>query len=301
MDNNLKVSTVGKPRVNLMLYFNSRENAIEFNYPWIMPISAKLVFSDDSNYTFYFNKNYLRFSNIVAEGWELIDIFRSLLLVALIKAGMYMVHGAAISLGQEGILIPSFGNTGKTTTSWMLAKRGAGFLTDEFAILDSEGNCFGFPCSSLVSSGLIRMVGLRLTKRQGLSLRLNNLKSKILSSRFAFGGVKLYPDHFFQTRDSAVITRVVFIQNGLDGFHKIGPDEALSKLNAVQDYELNWQSNPYVIAHSFFNPSFKKQEIFSKEQKILQTLVSRIKDAYVVSSSDSMHFEIIEKIMETKN
>src|SRR6266571_6293126 len=118
LDTNLRIPTEGKPNVNLMLYHNAQDNSIEFSYPWIRPVVAKLVFSrDNSNYTFSFNKNYLRFSKIVAEGWELIDVFRSLLQISLLSTGMYMVHGAAISFGQEGVLIPSFGNTGKTTAA----------------------------------------------------------------------------------------------------------------------------------------------------------------------------------------
>jgi hypothetical protein len=283
-----------------MLHWNSQDNSIEFSYPWIAPIAAKLVFADDSSeYALSFNKNYLRFSKIVAEGWELIDIFRSLLQLSLIKTGMYMIHGAAISLGEEGILIPSFGNTGKTTTSWMLARRGAGFVTDEFAILDSEGRCFGFPCSSLVSAGLVKTAGLQLTKRQSLSLRMRDTRSRILSTRFAPGGVKLYPDQILQVWDRVMITRLAFIQNGLDDAHQIEPNEAYTLLRAVQDYEMNWRSNPYIIARSFFRPSFNPREISTMEETILKRLTSRVRGAYLVSSSKGLHYETIEKIPQT--
>jgi len=300
LDNSLKVSTRGKPSINLMLRWNSQDDSIEFSYPWIAPIAAKLVFSDDtSEYTFTFNKNYLRFSKIVAEGWELIDIFRSILQLALIERGMYMVHGAAVSLGEEGILIPSFGNTGKTTTAWMLAGRGAGFVTDEFAILDSECRCFGFPCSSLVSAGLVKSAGLRLTKKQTLSLRARDARSKILSTRFAPGGVKLYPDDNFKTCDRVAITRLAFIQNGVDDLHQIEAERAYTLLRAIQDYELNWRSNPYIIARSFFRPSFNPTEISAREEKIMKLLISQVRGSYLVSSSKGLHYQTIEEIPET--
>jgi uncharacterized protein YbaR (Trm112 family) len=280
-----------------MLHFNAQDDSIDFSYPWIAPIAAKLSFSNStSEYTFSFNKNYLRFSNVVAEGWELIDIFRSLLQLSLIEAGMYMVHGAAIGLGDEGILVPSFGNTGKTTTAWMLAKRGAGFVTDEFAILDSRGRCFGFPCSSLVSSGLVKAAALRLTKKQTLSLNLRNLKSKLFSTRFAPGGVKLDPDDMLQTRDRVAITRIAFIQNGIDDTRQVESDEALTLLTAVQDYELNWRSNPYIIARSFFSPKFNPRDISAKEETIKKTLISRVRGSYLVSSSRGLHYQTVERI-----
>ena len=299
LDNKLRISTRGKPSANLMLHYNAEDNSIEFRYPWIVPIIGKLVFDDNAlEYSFSFNKNYLRFSNIVAEGWELIDIFRSILQLSLVRSGMCALHGAAISFGEETFLIPSFGNTGKTTTSWMLARRGGQFLTDEFAILDSGGNCFGFPCSSLVSSDLVKRVGLHLTKRQSLSLHARGVKSKILSTRFAPGGIKLYPQDVFQICDMARITRISFIQNGIDDLRQIGPDEALNLLTAIQDYEMNWRSNPYVIALSFFRPDFNPRDVSEKEEKILSSLVSRVRGSYLVSSSNRSHFALIEKLVQ---
>jgi hypothetical protein len=299
LDNNLRVSTEGKPNINMMLYHDAQDNSIEFSYPWVRPIVAKLVFfAGYLGYTFSFNKNYLRFSKIVAEGWELIDIFRSLVQISLINTEKYMVHGAAVTLGEEGILVPSFGNTGKTTTSWMLAKRGAEFLTDEFAILDSQGHCLGFPCSSLVSGPLVKAAELRLTRKQAVSLWLRELMSKMVSTRFAPGGIKLYPDQIFKMRDDAAITRIVFIQKGFDHTRRIDPDEAVTLLTAVQDYEMNWRANPYIIAQSFFRPDFNPRDQSLKETEIVRSIVSRAKAAYLVSSSNKSHFESIEEIVQ---
>lgn len=299
LDNKLRVSPDGKPRINLMLYWNSQDNSIEFSYPWIAPILAKLVVAEDnSEFTFRFNKNYLRFSKIVAEGWELIDIFRSMLQLSLIERGMCMIHGAAISLDDEGILIPSFGNTGKTSSAWLLAKEGAGFVTDEFAILDPEGRCFGFPCSSLVSPSLIKAAGLRLTKKQSLSLRLREASSKILSTRFAPGGLKLPPENNFKTSDRVLITRLAFIQNGLDDLRELDNAEAFSRLRAIQDYELNWRSNPYIIARAFFHTSFNPQVVSAREEVIIRKLISRVRGSYLVSSSEGLHYQRIKKIPE---
>ena len=300
LDPELRVSTRGKPTVNLMLHFNSQDNSIEFSYPWFTSIVAKLVFTEDgSQFTFSFNKNYLRFSNVVAEGWEVIDVFRSLLQLSLISRGMQMVHAAAVSLGDEGILIPTFGNTGKTTTAWMLAKRGAGFVTDEFAILDSEGRCFGFPCSSLVSAGLVKAADLRLTRRQSISLRIRDARSRILSTRFAPGGVKLYPDDIFKTRDRVEITSLAFIQNGLEDLRQVDAKEAYTLLRAVQDYELNWRSNPYIIARSFFYPTFNADDISAREEVMMKNLISGVRGSYLVSSSKGLHYQSIERIAQT--
>src|SRR6266581_8588337 len=200
LDNRLKISLKGKPAFNMMLGYDAQTDSVEFAYPWIRPVYARLTFGRDG-FQFTFNKNYLRFSRIVAEGWEVIDVFRSLLMVYLIKSGMYMAHSAAIKVGDEGILIPSFANTGKTTTAWMLCMRGAQFLTDELAVLDSRGNCLSLPCSSLLTSGLAKSLGLNLTRNQKLSMQIGRLKSKLFSVRFAAGGLRLYPEDFFKVCD----------------------------------------------------------------------------------------------------
>src|SRR5207247_5881424 len=138
-----------------------------------------------------------------------------------------------------------------------------------------------------------------LTKKQTLSLRARDARSKILSTRFAPGGVKLYPDDNFKTSDRVAITILAFIQNGLDDLRQIEAEEAYTLLRAIQDYELNWRSNPYIIARSFFRPSFNPTDISAREEKILKLLISRVRGSYLVSSSKGLHYETIEKIPQT--
>src|SRR5436190_11173924 len=236
LDNGLKINLKGKPTFNIMMGYDPETDSVEFAYPWIRPVRAKLTFKTNS-FQFSFNKYYLRFS-IIADQWEVIDVFRSILMVYRIRSGSYMVHGAAIKLGDDGILVPSFANTGKTTIAWMLAKRGAKYLTDELAVLDSRGSCFSLPCTSLLTSKLVHSLGLTLTKRQALSMQSNNLKSRLLSVRFVAGGLRLYPQDFFEICDDAVkITKVMFIQNGVDEIRKLTPHEATKRLMAIRSFE----------------------------------------------------------------
>ncbi|MGI0091193.1 MAG: hypothetical protein ACREBS_05745 [Nitrososphaerales archaeon] len=300
LDDTLKVSTSGRERVNLMLFHEPQSETIEFLYPWFKPVCAKLEFAK-AGFEFTFNKRYLTFSNVVAEGWELIDVFRSLLVIYLIRRGMYMLHAAAIKLNEDGIIFPAFGNTGKTTTSWMLSKDQAEFLTDEFAILDSEGNCFGLPCSSLVSRSSAVRFGLELTRKQSLGLFFNDLKSKLLSTRFAPGGIKIYPDRLFKICRSAKITKLAIIQNGLDSVQSLSPLETVMRIKAIQDYEFGWKANPYVLALSFFT-GLDLTALSAKENEFLRNFASRVvRDQYLISSSSGEHYKTILNILgETK-
>src|SRR6266702_8248053 len=117
-------------------------------------------------------------------------------------------------------------------------------------------------------------------------------------TRFAPGGVKLYPDDNFKTCDRVAITRLAFIQNGLDDLHQIEAEGAYTLLRAIQDYELNWRSNPYIIARSFFRPGFNPTDISAREEKIMKLLISQVRGSYLVSSSKGLHYQTIEKIPE---
>ena len=57
------------------------------------------------------------------------------------------VHSAAVSVNGEGILLPGWGGTGKTSAIICLLKeiRGAGFLSDDYTILSAEGHLLAYP------------------------------------------------------------------------------------------------------------------------------------------------------------
>jgi len=293
LDNKLRVSLREKPTFNVMLGYDAQTDSVEFSYPWIRPVCARLTFGREG-FQFVFNKNYVRFSNIVSEGWEVIDVFRSLIMLSLIRSGEYMTHGAAVKLGNEGILTPSFANTGKTTAAWMLCKRGAKYLTDELAVLDSHGNCLSFPCSSLVTSGLAKSLGLNLTRSQKLSLQIGKLKSKLFSARFAGGGVRLYPENFFEVCDDVKITKVAFLQNGIDEVRRLSLDEAIGRFMAIRNFQLGWDSNPYLIAESFFNPRFDLEAFRKTERAFVSSFLSGLEEIYLISSSNGSHYKALE-------
>lgn len=291
LDPKLKIDSQGKEKINLMLFYNHEDGSVEFCYPWFRPICAKLDFLDNG-FRFTFNKNYLRFSNIVAEGWELIDVFRSTLLTFLIRNKKYMIHAAAVRLGDEGILLPAWGNTGKTSTSWMIAKHGGEFLTDEFAIVDSSNYCYGLPCSSLISGKTAARFGVRLGPSDRVRLFFSDAKSKILSSRFAPGGIKIYPDMMFKFCEKAKITQLAIIENGADACKTIGKHEAFLKIKSIQDYEFGWKSNPFLLAKSFFS-GFDLNALAAMENTFLEDFLAGLKEIQVVSSRVGEHYKAL--------
>src|SRR5207245_7599906 len=197
-----------------MFYHNSADNSIEIDYPWFRPICAKLTFDEDERkYTFAFNKNYLRVCQLIGGGWRPVSILRTLLQMNLIRNNMLMLHGGVVRIGNEGILMPSVENTGKTKTVWMLAKRGAQYVTDEYSILDSDGHCYGIPSSSSLSAATANAVGINVTRRERASLSLAGLRGKILTVHFSSGGARIDPSRFFKICSETDLNQIAIIQH----------------------------------------------------------------------------------------
>jgi len=288
---------VNKERINIMFYHNSSDNSIEVDYPWFRPICAKLTFDEDNRrYTFAFNKNYLRVSRFIGGGWRPISILRTLLQMNLVRNNMLMMHGGVVRIGDEGILMPSVENTGKTKTVWMLAKRGAQYVTDEYSIIDSEGHCYGIPSSSSLTPATATAVGLNVTRREKTALILAGLKGKALTVHFTSGGMRMDPNRFFKICSETHLNRIAIIQNGPDLTRRIRTEEALSRIKATQLFEFGWKTHPYLLAYAYFNPEFEVDSYSSQEDDVLKSVVSRIQDIYLVSSSNREHYRSIENL-----
>ncbi len=298
LDPTLKISTANKPRINIMLYHDPSDNSIEFYYPWLRPIYAKLGTIDGGKrYAFRFNKSYLRSSQLAGGGWRLQSIYRSLLQLHLIRKRMFILHGGAVKIGDHGVIIPAVENTGKTTTTWMLAKRGAEFLTDEHVIIDGEERSYGIPTSSAITPATARAVGLKLSPRDRIALAFNHFKGKVLTVHLSPGGMEVYPDKLFKICNSIKVNSIAVIQNGTDSVREMTIDETLTKIRTIQAIEFPWRVNPFILAQSFFNPNFDANTLAVQEDQLLTSFVSKVPHLYLVSSSSREHYKAIEKLV----
>ena len=105
---------------------------------------------------------------------------------------------------------------------------------------------------------------------------------------------RLYPEDFFEVCDKAEITRAAFIQNGIDDFRQVPLDEAVTRFMAIRNFELAWDSNPFLIAESFFNPNFDLEKFRKLERAFVTSFLSGLKDIFLVSSSDHSHYKLLE-------
>jgi hypothetical protein len=75
------------------------------------------------------------------------DVVRPLLQLATINRGAVAVHGAAVQIGEGGVLVCGWSETGKTETALALAELGARFVSDKWTIIDSNASIHAFPVS----------------------------------------------------------------------------------------------------------------------------------------------------------
>lgn len=80
--------------------------------------------------------------------WEAFsELVRPVLQLATIRHGATTVHGAAVQVGEGGLLVCGWSETGKTETALAVAESGAHFISDKWAIIDSGARIHSFPIS----------------------------------------------------------------------------------------------------------------------------------------------------------
>jgi hypothetical protein len=78
--------------------------------------------------------------------WEAFsEVVRPLLQLATIKRGAVTVQGTAVQVGEGGLLVCGWSETGKTETALALAESGARFISDKWTIIDSRASIHAFP------------------------------------------------------------------------------------------------------------------------------------------------------------
>ncbi len=162
-------------------------------------LPAGLVFSADESAQFHFELIDLgdgEFSARNAEDWiiQRADLERTLtylashirLTVAENAPRHVFVHSGAVSWKGRAILVPGASYSGKTTLTAELVKLGAGYYSDEYAVIDSEGFVQPFP-KTLSMRGIIddfRQVELTVEEVGGSVACENQPVGTVVISRF---------------------------------------------------------------------------------------------------------------------
>ncbi len=111
--------------------------------------SESYIFTDShvylKNYKLHLVNNDNNF--ILASKRDLLPFASPVIQWLLVRQQHCFVHGAAVAVNGRGILLPSWGGTGKTSAIVCLLKEvpQCGFLSDDYTILSSDGCLLSFP------------------------------------------------------------------------------------------------------------------------------------------------------------
>jgi hypothetical protein len=117
--------------------------------------------------------------------WEAFsEVVRPLLQLATIRHGAVTVHGAAVQVGERGVLVCGWSESGKTETALALAEGGARFISDKWTIVDSGASLHAFPVSVGIRDWVLDYLPrlrAHLRTSQRARLRLSGMARRPLS------------------------------------------------------------------------------------------------------------------------
>jgi hypothetical protein len=224
---------------------------------------------------------------------RLLGIAWSVIRLKLLQKDRALIHAACLFHPDKGILLPAYGNTGKTLTT-LLATRDHewSYLSDDVALIDSASRAYCYPTQFALES--LRNAGIRVDaspSRRFRALFNRVLRSVPMLSLHVFPELVLYDaQEILQTRikTSTDLNLVVFLQRGPEGWHQIDHPTALSKLLAINSAEFG--SSPEILwTYSYFNPSLNLWSLARLEAKIMSDMLERT-DCYVLTARSASTF-----------
>jgi hypothetical protein len=224
---------------------------------------------------------------------RLLSIAWSVIRLKLLQKDRVLVHAACLSHSDKGVLLPAYGNTGKTLTT-LLATRDHewDYLSDDIALVDSGSHAYCFPTRLTLES--LRSAGICVDVSPSSRIRAlfnSVLRSVPMLSLHVFPELVLYDTQEIlqsKIKTSTDLKLVVFLQRGPDGWHQIDRSTALSKLMAINSAEFG--GTPEILStYSYFNPSLNLSSAARTEATIMSDMLQRT-NCYVLTARSAPTF-----------
>ena len=137
----------------------------------------------------------------------------------------YLLHAGSLEVQGKSLLLCAPSSVGKTTLTFKLIQMGAGFLSDEIAAVDPQGQVHAFPRSVGLREGSLELLGLQD--------RLDLLsKEQTGELKYFADPSKLFP---MQVTDSAPLHRIVFLEPPDDPDFSVGVNETCLEISLSSD------------------------------------------------------------------
>jgi len=198
---------------------------------------------------------YKPFHNVILPAWPSIrSLITFLLQIKLLQKGYVSIHSATLSKNGKGILLPSWPNTGKSTTCYNLIKNGFEILGDEISLLSDSGKAYKiFDIGSFSSKG----------RKKPFSLNTKKTSEKI--------------------------ENIIFLKKGKPKIEKKDPEDMINMILASTNFEFQDFFTRNVFLSYCFSSNFEPDFVDKNTRKILKKALRNIKCFIVYGDRNNFH------------
>jgi len=232
-------------------------------------------------------------------------LLRIFIHLQLLSKHLTFIHSASIVKNENCIIIPAFSNTGKTSTCLdFVTKRNGLIMSDDTVIVNDSGYCFAYPSPLSISLATYRSFSnfLSSSSINGSKLYLMDLFSKIIPPPLTNNQISLPLENLidnYSIPKKSRINAICMIQDGEGKVEELDPYVAAKKILSLARSEFFWRTHPIIQSYSYCNPSFDIASIETREDDIINSLVSNIDKIYLLSGKPDQFPVLIDKIFNT--
>jgi len=208
--------------------------------------------------------------------------------IQFLNKGFLSIHAACLAKDGESILIAAFPNVGKTLSTFQLIKEGYKYLSDDTALVDTQGNAYlsSFP-SAVGHYDFLQFIRPENIGKQRYYSML--LKSKLYESNKLFGRLFNPPllelGKIFPSEDKVKIKTVVSVEIGPKRIEQLSMKDIIQKIDKINAYSLGRLTNPIVDAYAYFN-NYNHHYYYNIEQRNLMRFLGNCENFYSLSCNN---------------
>ena len=233
--------------------------------------------------------NFIRITK-TTDTWCHVDTVISMLIqMKAIKKGYGFVHAASVVKGNQALVMPAWSDTGKTSTSWILAaKHGFEFMSDDVVIAGEDGSVLCFPQPSSIHIGTLRTISPVISKRDNMSVKIRAIASMVAPSLIP---AKVERDVWekipgVKVKEKAQIETIAMFQFGEPRIDKISEERLFKRIWPLSRVNVAWDFQTQIIMpYLYVNPEFKYNELEKKEYDNLKSFTEKAIKKYVITGS----------------
>lgn len=275
-------------------------DGIYFEQPFLAPVQLLVKNIEKGEVTVQVTPFFLRLPTFLKGGINFSYLFREILLLKLLEENHLLLHAACVEIGDCGVLLPAFPNSGKTNASFRLVREtDAKFLSDEYVIVNSDGEMLAFPSACAIHSKLIKKLNISLSTNQIINLSVKKILARLLP--LLYESIIWIPSYKI-IDNKKIVTKthvrfVVFLERGPTKIVEVDRESAIKKLSIMTQHEFPICSNPVFQVYSYVNDMFDFGAYLSKERKIISNVIRKA-DRCLIVSSEGKHFELLSALMK---